>query len=135
MSDTNKELQRINSHLPKRIANNITKTEVDTSGELLADHAIKSKWIPKEKRRQIYNMKEAGKFRKSEEVINEKAAKEADEYHSREVDKAIKSGKLPDPMKDPFYRERMKRVASGNIKKADPFTRREILAARERLKR
>ena len=111
-----------------------TKKEVDTSGEELARHALKQPHISKDKKRKIHNMLESGKFRKSEDVTDEKVVSEIDKYNDKEVKKAIASGRLPNPMKDKFYRDRVKRQASSNINKADPATRAEILSARDRLK-
>jgi len=135
MDKKNQILNKISDNIPSHLRNNVTKTEVDASGEELAKHALKQPYIDKEKKRKIYNMLEAGKFRKVEEVINEDNVAKIDKYNAKEVKKKIASGELPDPIKDPFYRERQKRIASGNINKTNPITRREILEARDRLKR
>lgn len=135
MNKTNQILNKISDNIPNNLKKNVTKIETDTSGEELANHVLNSNFISKDKKRKIYELKEAGKFRKTEEVINEENVAKIDTYNTKEINKKIASGELPDPMKDKFYRERIKRQASGNINKTNPATREEIMRAREMLKR
>lgn len=109
-SNTKKILNGINRRIPSHLAKNTTKIVVDTSEEELARAALKSPDITKEKKRKIHRYLEAGKFRRTEELINEPVVNQIDQHNARAVKRAIRSGQIPDPMTDPFYRSRVRRA-------------------------
>lgn len=116
---TAKVLGDISRRAPKRA---LTKTVVDTSLEDAARDALKDKNVRgsvDEKR--VQRMIEAGHFRRAEEVTDEEAIKEIDDYNTKHVQAAIKSGKIPDPMTDPFFRERMARSQNRDPNKLTSF--------------
>lgn len=126
-------LQRINKGLPSSLARHITKIVVDKSEEELAHAALAAKHISRNKKEKIRRLLAAGKFRRSEEVVNEEVVGEIDKYHTERIRRARAAGLLPDPMSDPFYRKRMERIARGDFKKADPLSKIEIANARRLL--
>lgn len=83
----------------------LTKIETDTSLEEAARDAMRQPGF-KGNRKRIEKQIEEGKFRTSEEVTDEEAIKEIDDYNTREVKAAIKRGDIPDPSTDPFVKER-----------------------------
>jgi len=103
---TQATLKSITRHIPPHLALNLTREEVDTSQEDAAKEALKSVDIPLSTRRHIKRMLDAGKFRTSETVVDETVVAQIDDYHTRAIQQAISSGRLPDPKKDPFIRER-----------------------------
>lgn len=107
---TTRELMRISRGMPKRIADNLIKTTVDKSEEEMARFALKSDKISAAKKMQIAEHLDRGDFRREEKVLDEKMAKEADEYNRLKIKRAIESGKLPDPAKDEFMRKRIERM-------------------------
>lgn len=132
---TKKVLDEISSKVPTELAENITKKVVDASGEDMARIAMESPDISKDKKEQLARLIEAGKFRSEETVVNEEVAARIDKYNEKAVQAAIKSGRIPDPKKDPFVRERLHRIASQDYRKADPLTRQEIIRATKALRK
>jgi hypothetical protein len=131
---TQATLAKISQNVPKHLAGNVTKVVVDDSGEEIARLALKDSEISPKKKEKINALLKAGKFRSESVETNEEVVAEIDKYNQREVDKARRHGALKDPMTDPFYRERMKRIANGNPKKATPYDKAEIARARALLK-
>lgn len=99
---TQKVLAGISSRAPLR---KLTKVVTDTSLEEAARDAMREPGF-KGNRKRIEKMIEGGKFRTSEEVEDEAAIKEIDDYNTREVRAAIDRGEIPDPANDPFVKER-----------------------------
>lgn len=107
--ETQNILNRISSKIPRRLARNISKMEIDTSEEEHARYALKSPDISKAKKEKLARLLDKGSFRRTKEVVDEEKIKELDAYHTKEIARARASGRLKDPMTDPFYRNRMKR--------------------------
>lgn len=99
---TRKVLGNISARAPHR---KLTKTVVDTSLEDAARDAMREPGF-KGNRKRIEAQIAAGKFRTSEEVTDEDAIKEIDDFNTREVRAAIDRGEIPDPANDPFVKER-----------------------------
>lgn len=107
--NTRQELNRISGRIPAHLMN-VTKLEIDVSEEDLARAALKNKNISKAKREHIARLLDKGKFRRVETVTNEEVVAELDKFHTNQIARARKEGRLPDPMTDPFYRRRMERL-------------------------
>lgn len=131
---TQSVLGRISAGVPRHLANNLIKKEVDTSEEELARAALRSPNISQSKKRRIASLLDKGRFRRTEEVVNEATVRAIDEHNTREIAKARRSGVLADPIKDPFYRARMERIARGGAKRSEPLSKEEIENARRALR-
>lgn len=107
---TQRELQRITANIPPALAQNVTKVVVDTSEEDVAREALKQKGLSKEARREIAAGLARGAFRSEEIVEDEKVIREIDRYHTEKIKAAIRDGKLADPRKDKFIKEREYRL-------------------------
>ncbi len=107
---TQRELMKVGAAIPKRLSDNLITEEVDTSEEELARFAIKQGDISKEKKEELARLIEQGAFRRSEKIVNEKVAAEIDRFNSARVEKLRRAGKLPDPMKDRWYQERLAKM-------------------------
>jgi hypothetical protein len=132
---TNHILNQITKGIPRHLAENVTQKIVDDSGEQLAKAAINDPHISYKKKEQLRKYLYDGKFRKEETAENEATINALDDYHTAEIAKARRSGALADPMSDPFYRQRMERLAKGDVRKAEPLTRNEISNAIRALRR
>jgi len=136
--ETKTILNRITGKIPARLARNITKVEYDTTQEEKAIVALNSKHISKDKKARLSRLLDKGAFRRRQEVLDEDKIKELDKYHTREIAKAKREGRLKDPMTDPFYRARMKRldrIQKGLEKPTQqkPYTADELAKARKAL--
>jgi hypothetical protein len=127
-------LGQINKGLPHKLSDKLMKQEVDTMGEDVAKHLVDHPDYPIEKKKRLKKLIDSGKLRKTSEELDERVAAKIDERNEREVQKAIASGRLQDPKKDPFVRKRLERIAAGNIKKTDAYSKKEIWQARQALK-
>lgn len=132
-------LGKISSSIPRHLARNTTKVLVDTTEEEKARIALKSPDISKAKKNRLARLLERGAFRRSQEVVNDEVVEQIDQYNTRAVARARRSGKLKDPMTDPFYRKRMlraKRIAEGleTPTKQKPYSEAELNKARQLLK-
>jgi hypothetical protein len=107
---TRATLNSITRNIPQHLIGNITKEIVDDTEEHMALQLLKSPDISQYKKRKIRKLLEQGAFRQVEVVENEAVVKELDEYHTKEISKARRSGKLLDPNKDKFIRERNWRI-------------------------
>lgn len=107
---TQEVLKRITAETPPELAAHVTKEEVDTTEEELARSVLNSRTISEEGKAKVREQLEAGAFRRSETVVDEKVVKELDEYNETRVRQAIKSGKLPPPEADKFFADRMRRA-------------------------
>lgn len=109
---TRRVLQGINAKSATRIKGDLTKIEVDTEGEEMVQERLKREGhnISPKSRKALEKAIERGDFRHEEEVLNDKTTDEIDKYQRREVDRAIKSGEIPDPSDDPFVKARNQRM-------------------------
>ena len=106
MSNVQEELRRITLRIPKKFGENLVVKKVDTEQEDMAREALRNDKVSPKQKEAIRQLIEKGAFRREEEVENEKAIKEVDEYFDRKVKQARRDGKLPDPMSDPYFRKR-----------------------------
>jgi hypothetical protein len=107
---TRHTLGRITRNIPAHLARNTTKTIVDTSEEEAARALLKDRRLGKADKERISRLIAKGAFRREEVVINDDVVKKIDAYHTREIEKARKAGKLGDPSKDKFIQERAARM-------------------------
>lgn len=106
---TREILRKITAGVPKNLARNVTKQVIDTSREEMAKEALK--WnIPRAEKEKLAKLIDKGAFRDVYTVENKDVTRKIEEYHEREIAQAIQRGALADPRKDPFLREREKRL-------------------------
>lgn len=132
---TEATLERINQGIPRHLRENTTRLEVDRSEEELAEKVLAERNIDPEKKKHVKQLLDAGKFRRSEEVVDEKTVREIDKYHEREIAKARRQGALKSPMEDKFYRERMQRLMKGGIPKSQYISKEELQRSARELQR
>lgn len=135
---TERHLNKITQGIPEKLTKNLTRQAVDTEMEDAAKAALKDSKIDPKAKRKIEEHIDRGSFRQVETVENEKAIRQLDEYHTQAVREGIRSGRLKDPMKDPFYRqraERAERIKSGKEqpRKAPGYSKEEMAEARKAL--
>lgn len=107
---TTYELRKITRGIPAKLSKNVITTVVDKSEEELVKNTLKRGNLNKEQHYRLSNLLASGAFRREEQIINEKSVKELDEYHKTKINEASREGKLADPSKDPFVRERLARL-------------------------
>lgn len=107
---TRRTLRDISRGVPAELARNVTKTVVDRSQENAARAALKNPGVSREQKERVRQLLDRGAFRREEVVVNEKATKEIERYHETKIAQARREGKLADPSKDPFVREREARM-------------------------
>lgn len=91
-----KVLQEIQSRAPKHLLKIVYKEmEALPVTNFLVDKVLEDPNTPDEYKKHIRTLKEKGFFDKKEIKINEKVHKMLDNYYQREINKAIKEGRLP----------------------------------------
>lgn len=133
-SRTRDVLRRISRGIPAHLARNVVRREVDHSQEDRAREVLASRDVPYKEKERVRRLLDQGAFRREETVENEAVIKEIDRYNEAKVAQARAHGDLADPMSDPFYRDRMKRIAENKAKKTDPLSQAEIEKATQQLK-
>lgn len=108
---TTRELNRITANIPPELAGRITKEIVDHSQEDMIREYLSSRGIPMRIRHKLQRLLEQGAFRGvTETVVDEDVVRELSAYHKYSIDKARREGKLGDPAKDAWLRERLARM-------------------------
>lgn len=107
---TKATLAKISASIPDHLASSVTKVEIDDSEQKLAEAAVAAPFIDGEKKAVLRQKIESGAFLRKEEVPDEQVGAAISEHNEREVARAMEQGALPDPMTDPFYRNRMLRM-------------------------
>lgn len=89
-------LKEIQSRIPKLLlANALYETELTPTIKMVVDKALESPTFPEEKKVKLRALKGSGEFNKKVTANNPKVQKQIDNFVSREINKAIKSGRLP----------------------------------------
>lgn len=102
------ELKRISSRVPKYLLNMVSdEVKLTPTIEDVALKAMSGGIKDTEKRKEITRLFNEGEFSKKKVVENPKVAKQLDNWYAREINKAIREGRLPhaNKLKDPFLRE------------------------------
>ena len=101
-------LKGIQARIPKELLRSaLEEKKLTPNVEMVMNEAVRSESIDPEKRQKIQNMIDTGMFSKS--VTQEtKNAKKVDEFVLREINKAIKEGKLPPKSKMKYLPSLMK---------------------------
>lgn len=109
---TRKELRKISLGVPEKLQKNLERTEIDTSQEDILKQYVKDNRhsMPVAKARELERVIASGALRTKEKVVDEKVAKEIDEYNRVKVQRAREQGKLADPEKDAWYKRRMEQI-------------------------
>ena len=89
-------LKEISNKVPSDLVKAVATEEKSTPAvEMIVDKAIEDPNFPEEKKKQLQAMKNLGFFSKMTVRTNPKIEKKLDEYFNREINKAIKEGRLP----------------------------------------
>lgn len=91
-----KVLEEIGSRVPKNILKSaFVEVELTPTVEFVAKKALESKTITDEKKKKIKTLLDSGEFSKKVIKENPKYVKMLDAFWSREINKAMKEGRLP----------------------------------------
>lgn len=91
-----KVLQEIGSRVPKNLLKNAFKEEKLTpTVEFVLQESLKSQTISEEKKKQIKTVLDSGDVSQKKIVENPKYTKMIDSFYAREINKAVKEGRLP----------------------------------------
>lgn len=92
----NKVLKEIQGRVPKAfLLNVVVKEKLTPTIEFVMNKAIEDEKIPQEKRDAIKTLLDAGEFTRVKSRENPVFAKKIEEFVNREINKAIKAGRLP----------------------------------------
>lgn len=93
-------LREIQSRIPKNLLKNAVKqVKLTPTVEFVVDKMLEKQDLPSEKRDQIQALKDAGQFCKMKYIDNPKIQEMINNFVSREINKAIREGRLP-PQKE-----------------------------------
>lgn len=93
-------LREIQSRIPKNLLKNAVKqVKLTPTVEFVVDKMLEKPDLPSEKREQIQALRDAGQFSKMKYIDNPKIQEMINNFVSREINKAIKEGRLP-PQKE-----------------------------------
>lgn len=89
-------LKEIQESVPKEYYDGlITVQPIAPTVKKVFQKAVKDMSLPEEKRKMAQYMLDSGELDKTEHVVDEKKAKKIDKYIEKEIEKAIKLGRLP----------------------------------------
>lgn len=89
-------LKGIQARIPKLLLKNAVREELLTpTVSMVMEKALLSPSISEEKKKKIRELKDAGEFSKKHVVDNPQVQKQINNFVSREINKAIKDGRLP----------------------------------------
>lgn len=89
-------LQGINASIPKRLRDSVvTKADKTPVLKMIMQKAIEDESVPQERRDEIRTLMENGHFDKQEYREDPAVAKKINEYTNRQINKAVKEGRLP----------------------------------------
>lgn len=91
-----KVLAEIHQKVPESLKKSVVSyVKATPTIEMVMEKAMEMESLPEEKRRNIKELYDAGEFSKMRVMENPKVAKQIDQMVSREINKAIKEGRLP----------------------------------------
>lgn len=91
----NRVLKEIQAKAPRDLMRaSYSEQKVSPNVEFVVDKALESNMDPK-KKEQLQQLKDAGEFSRKRIVANEIAEKQLSNYFNREINKAIREGRLP----------------------------------------
>ncbi len=91
-----KVLAEIHTRIPKNLSKNVVSEVLATPTVLMVmEKALEMDSISPEKKAKIQTLMDSGEFSRKRVVENPQIVKLIDQFVSREINKAIKSGKLP----------------------------------------
>jgi len=91
-----KVLQGISASVPKRLRDSVVRTADKTPVlKMIMQKAVDDESVPKEKRDEIRTLIENGHFDRQEYREDPAVAKKIDEYTNRQINKAVREGRLP----------------------------------------
>lgn len=130
-------LARISENIPEELKSKLMKRVVNINQEELAKYTLKQRFIADYKKKKIQQLLSAGKLKYEEEIVDQDVADEIQKFQTIEIAKAKAYGILQDPLTDPFFFARMRRMAMLRIYGGDsrPLSATEKLQAAKLLKR
>lgn len=91
-----KEIQSINARIPKQLLNKVYKEGIIAPTVVkVVDEALADPNFDPEKKAKLQVLKDNGHFHKKKVIENPKVAQQIDNFLSRELNKAVKEGRLP----------------------------------------
>lgn len=109
--NTIKELRRISMSIPKELLDNLMKEQLVAPTVVeVVEKALVDPNVSEEKKLQLQHLKDSGYLNKKEMVVDQEVEKKIDEYVDKEVERAIKLGRIPDPKKDEDLKEFRKKI-------------------------
>lgn len=91
-----KVLAEIHQKVPEALRKSVVSyVKATPTIEMVMEKAMEMESLSEEKRRNIKELYDAGEFSKMRVMENPKVAKQIDQMISREINKAIKEGRLP----------------------------------------
>lgn len=110
-------LRDIQSRIPKNLLANVIVTRKATpTVEMVVKAALASDTFPEQKKKDLQILLDNGHFSKEKVFENPKYAKMIDNFVLREINKAIKAGKIP-PMSHVKYLPSIKKIRKENENK------------------
>lgn len=117
---TVKALMDIGKRMPQNLIDDaMVEKPLTPTLHKMAQKAIESDKVKDSVKEGMQNMLDAGKFSRTYVEIDKKKAKLADKWMEKEIAKAIKSGKLPDPKKDDDIKKFYKKIWKGKNKASE----------------
>lgn len=91
-----KVLQEIQQRVPLQLRQRAySEQKISPTVSKMVDMAIADPEYPADKKEHLSNLKQQGYFDKAEYVMNDKIATQINNFVDREINKAIKQGRLP----------------------------------------
>jgi len=89
-------IREIQERIPKDLLNNLTKKELaNPAAKKVIETALADPELPQKKRRRYQALMDAGYLDQMVEVIDPEVEKKIDEFMTKEIDLAVKLGRLP----------------------------------------
>ena len=108
---TIRELQRISQSIPKELLDKLMVTRLKSPTVVeVVKKALADDTVSKEKKEQLQHLVDSGYLNQTETVADPEIEKQIDEYMDKEIERAIKLGRIPDPKKDKDLKDFRKKI-------------------------
>ena len=108
---TIRELQRISQSIPKELLDKLMVTRLKSPTVVeVVKRVLVDDTVSKEKKEQLQHIIDSGYLNQTETVADPEIEKQIDEYMDKEIERAIKLGRIPDPKKDKDLKDFRKKI-------------------------
>ena len=115
---TLKELKRISAGIPKDLLDKLMiEKDVAPSVVEVVRRALVDPDVSAEKKEQLQHLMDSGYMNIKEKVVDPEIEKQIDEYMNKEIERAIKLGRIPDPNNDEDIKHWKKKIKKHNAKR------------------